>query len=524
MKKYSSLRYYDILFIVIEAVLILIAVISPLILTPVINSFLPKAGNAFTTRTKLECILFVLSVCSLLFSWYSSIRMKNPKLATNLVYTFIFTFMLAMNFTAPSIVDDYAQIPHYGISLASMREIFVILKDMWFGWGGRSVAHFFSYFCGMMGDTFFNFANTLMFCAYIALITSAFPKNTLYPFVVFFLFSLIWFYQPVFGQTMLWRAGACNYLWTTVIVLFFLRIIFQTTERNNAHKLLKTIGIVLLGILAGWSNENVTITCFLGLVVEYFIEWKIKKRKIGAYKIAGLCGWIVGMVMLFAAPGNYARLAVVNEGKGRGFISFVRQIAFVSYNMVHNMSTQIIVIIILGTLYTFLLIHQKTFSKEKLNIVKMVLLVVAFLASVYSLSFIAGGVATRAYTFSSTILYYLIVLLLSRIASCFSIDRTSIVVISIGEVILIILTLFSISMEIAYCVRYDYRNDVRVNDLLEQKSRGEKVIYLDKVNADHQYIPSFGLDDLHDDSEHWVNQGYSNFFGVGTVLPKPSKE
>ena len=59
---------------------------------------------------------------------------------------------------------------------------------------------------------------------------------------------------------------------------------------------------------------------------------------------------------------------------------------------------------------------------------------------------------------------------------------------------------------------------MRIQDLLSQKASGNDVIYLDQVEANRKYIPSYGLEDVTDDPGHFINAGYSTYFDAPTVL------
>lgn len=85
-------------------------------------------------------------------------------------------------------------------------------------------------------------------------------------------YALMWFALPDYGTTILWLSGAFNYLWVALIYLTFLlpyRFNYQAK-----HPRLMTIGMVILGFLAGGTNENTApLTVFIAFAFTLF-DWK----------------------------------------------------------------------------------------------------------------------------------------------------------------------------------------------------------------------------------------------------------
>ncbi|MFI3202132.1 MAG: DUF6056 family protein [Eubacteriales bacterium] len=46
--------------------------------------------------------------------------------------------------------------------------------------------------------------------------------------------ALVWLGTVEFGQTILWKTGAVNYLWATTVILFFLTI-FRVVRSSNMY-------------------------------------------------------------------------------------------------------------------------------------------------------------------------------------------------------------------------------------------------------------------------------------------------
>ena len=121
----------------------------------------------------------------------------------------------------------------------------------------------------------------------------------------------LWFLVPVFGQNCLWLIGSCNYLWTTTIILLFLLLIRKNYLKDSGFKI---IGMFILGIIAGWTNENTAFGLIVITLGTLIIEKReFKKRKILKYQLSGLIGSILGFIMLIIAPGNFVRSSTFDD-------------------------------------------------------------------------------------------------------------------------------------------------------------------------------------------------------------------
>lgn len=120
-----------------------------------------------------------------------------------------------------------------------------------------------------------------------------------------FIFLLYWISNPALGQTAFWIVGSANYLWTTLIVVFFIRMILKSkTAPHDSIK--KNTMFFTIGVLAGCSNENTSVTLvvmsFVILACYRHIDGKFDKKIVSAF-----AGAIAGCAILILAPGNFVR-------------------------------------------------------------------------------------------------------------------------------------------------------------------------------------------------------------------------
>lgn len=191
-------------------------------------------------------------------------------------------------------------------------DIFYSLKLHYMTWGGRMVAHFFAMFFLWVGKGWFDVVNAgmvvllLLAMQWIAMGGKVTAK--LSPFITALSFFCIWACNSNFGGTMLWVAGSCNYLWTSVFLLLFLIPYVRHYLTNGQVEYPYWFGPLwlVLGILAGNSNEN-TI-CWIGLSGGLYLLYAWKKKTLSAWMLWGLVGLGIGYFALMLAPGNVVRL------------------------------------------------------------------------------------------------------------------------------------------------------------------------------------------------------------------------
>jgi hypothetical protein len=231
-------------------------------------------------------------------------------------FSLLLIYFLLINFLTPLASDDfyYSMSVYRNTSLPeSLADIFIALLEQYIKWTGRIVANFIGMVFLLIGKPLFNIANALMFCLLIYLMFfHAFarkPKNQDITILVSLLL-LTWFMQPNIGETVFWLTGAANYLWTTVIILLFLlpyRLLLENRIilKENFDNISK---FCILGILAGWTNENTAFISILAIGLILIIKYSENKlRQLPKWFYSGLAGQIIGYMFLILAPGNIRR-------------------------------------------------------------------------------------------------------------------------------------------------------------------------------------------------------------------------
>ncbi|SDA79040.1 hypothetical protein SAMN02910368_02762 [Lachnospiraceae bacterium G11] len=216
------------------------------------------------------------------------------------------------------------------------------IKDVWqsqvwhfFNWGGRSIAHGQLQILLMWGETAANIANMLALTALIFLILkhanvvkTTLPQLSLAIAGFLIIFNINWY------QTLFWESGACNYLYMTTWILLFMYPYMKSLQNingslenshNNKPKLIEA-WILPLGLIAGWSNENMGPTAFLATLAIIIITKK-KTNKLIPWQIEGAITSLIGSALCILAPGNSVRVveaASTDTSKSLLWRAFIR--------------------------------------------------------------------------------------------------------------------------------------------------------------------------------------------------------
>lgn len=216
----------------------------------------------------------------------------------NIILFIIFISMLALNYLYPYISDDYTYMYKYDNfeRIKNISDIFLSMKDHYFLWGGRVLAHSLASVFLLIPKNIFNICNSIMYTIFIYMIYLIGRRNNKDNYnYLFIIHLLIWFINISFGEVTLWLTGSCNYLWTSVIILLFLYL-FHKENKN-------VIIFSILGILAGMCNENFSLSIIFVCIL--FVIFNKNYRNKNNY--IGIIFLIIGYLFLFLAPGNFIR-------------------------------------------------------------------------------------------------------------------------------------------------------------------------------------------------------------------------
>lgn len=224
----------------------------------------------------------------------------------------------------PFMMDDlwYSTLLSEDTPIASFSDI--VESQIWhyFNWGGRSMTHGILQLTLLLGEQaadLLNVAVTLLLAGAVCLVSD----NRRLP-AFWAVLGMMLGLNANWRMSMFWQAGAANYLYITLFILLFAHCylrelpdegsLFSGSDGQPSRKSLPwvTFWIIPLGLLTGWSNENMgPALWFLSLAV-ILLRWREKQRP-KLWMILGNLFCLSGCAFCILAPGNFVRSAQSGE-------------------------------------------------------------------------------------------------------------------------------------------------------------------------------------------------------------------
>lgn len=233
-------------------------------------------------------------------------------------FLLVFALMFVLNFYTPMYFDDFRYVYSWetGERISSVSQIFPSMKAHYYGMNGRIPVHFLAQLFLLLKPIVFDLINSFAFALFILLIcyyAIGSLKKISAPFY-FLAFLLVWICAPSFGESFLWLTGSSNYLFGPLIALSFLLPYIKFY--NNAFLIKKKWKLLLFslfyflwGILAGWTNENISLCVLIAQLL--FIGFSLAVNKsIKLWMISGVLGNLVGSILLFSSPSYSKRSSI----------------------------------------------------------------------------------------------------------------------------------------------------------------------------------------------------------------------
>lgn len=166
---------------------------------------------------------------------------------------------------------------------------------------------------GGIGKGYFNVINGVMFAVFIHLIIRNFGSGIKYRLqdavVISFIIVLLY---PGFSDCFLWMSGSCNYLWSAVAALLY----WDRFKVKNQSNVVQYIGLFVLGIMCGASNEAVAFPFVVGIGIYAGIHW----RDLQSIHYCMLIGLLAGILSLILCPALWKRVAIQESSQSLGSV------------------------------------------------------------------------------------------------------------------------------------------------------------------------------------------------------------
>lgn len=266
-----------------------------------------------------------------------------------------------------------------GKALSNISDI--IESQIWhyFHWGGRTVAHFLLQVTLLCGNDFANVTNVI--CTAILVLIICMCAGKIGSWNALFTTSLLVILNANWSQTLLWEAGFANYVYTTIFILFFLYQYLKVLEAPEQKGLQGiTLWIIPLGLIAGWTNENMGPALWVLTAGIIFYFYKTHK-KIHIWMIFGNITCLIGSVFMIVSPGNQERIAANYSDVTYGWkMSVFLRFNNMAYALFVYLLPTVLVLLIMTTCYCIAL----KLKLRKTDIVLMAGTILSFGAMILS--------------------------------------------------------------------------------------------------------------------------------------------
>ena len=411
----------------------------------------------------------------------------------------LFAFCFLMNLLSPLAADDFSYALSYvdGSKVKTLGEAVRSMAAHYRIHGGRVIVHFFATVFMMLPKPAFDACNALMTVLLVVLIAAHIrPGEPIRAGVPAVLFSACWFFLPVWGHTVFFLTGACNYLWPMVVTLAFLLWI---RVRGAVAGPAETAVAFFAGLLSGAQSEMASGACLLCVALMIGTAL-VRHRPVPGSMWMAFSGCLAGFVFLIAAPGNYVRL----DGGGYAIGNLVSLFLVYTRNFLLRCAA-------LGLPAAVMLLCGREFPLKREDLRFPALFLLCAAASNYAM-LLSGQYPPRAQFTYAVYLVLAFGALYAKILPGLLTD--TVLRVLAGFCVLIFLTHASGTLNDFGAVYLQDR--ARVESARAQQAAGITDIVVDPIDPRSAYS-SLSIGDLTEDPEHWINRGYRLYYGVPSV-------
>lgn len=451
--------------------------------------------------------------------------LKKQKIIFYCMILFSAILIFIFNIFTPMMTDDlfYAkEVSQAGSLWGLIRQEF----HQYMTWTGRSICHLILRCFLTMDKMVFNFANTLVFILLTLLIYWNIERRKKYDIRLYLLINLfLWLFGVVFRQTVLWETGACNYLWGTTIILSFVTVYHFGLKRVESikHPKLWTVGMPILGLLAGWCNENTSGGGILiVLIFLAFYLYGNNNRGSGArhqiglkiWMITGLAGQAAGFLIMILAPGNQGRRQVQEE-EHTGLLAIASRFQKITLAVRDNF----LPLLLIGLILFIILYYQKKDWRVICRDYKNgIIWSIVFIAICYAL-IMTPEPMPRAYFGAGIFLIIAVVQFFTDVSE----QETVFAVFKTGMVALLLtimaFTYIDSGANLARIFR-EYRE--REVYLTQKAAEGVEEVTVPMLRPDFETKYSDGYNsDISENPGYWVNVAYESYYGISRISGVP---
>lgn len=424
-----------------------------------------------------------------------------------------FSYMLFLNFNTPLIADDYVYTFIFGTStpVLSLADIVISQISYYMSWGGRVIAETLTQLFMFWGKDVFNIANSLCYIIFVLAIYFNAVGRRINPGMLLIVTILVWFFVPMFGQTIVWLTGSCNYLWCgTLILLAILPFRFYEEKQTNCLKSFWFAVIMSpLFFLSGITNENTAGGMILMMLLFCLLYYK-RKIRIPFFAYTGILFSVCGFLCMIFAPGNGLRVdnesAVAEVTTMVGSNPIITRFAYFAYNLYALMPLLIVAGIVLVLLFR---------ERGKTGMV---------VSGIFLFSAAASMIVMLAPPkFPPRAMFGLVAFMIISIV--YGLDHLKIRPKELRRLFVVpaFLVILYYVMSLGYvgvdAITVNRQYEARV--ALIQENKENSVIQVPAIVPLSSHNGMYGLKDVQMDPNHWVNRALADYYGVTNIILEP---
>ncbi|WP_286945416.1 DUF3329 domain-containing protein [Acetobacterium sp. UBA5834] len=437
---------------------------------------------------------------------------------TNLILFWVivavtFAYMVFLNSKTPLIADDFVYTFIFATStpVMSFGDIVTSQISYYMTWGGRVVAETLTQFFMFLGKDVFNVANSLCYIVFcLAVYFLAMGRRIRFELVLLTTI-LVWFFIPMFGQTVMWLTGSCNYLWCGTIILLAL-LPFRLYEEKQT-RLLNSIWFAVLMIplffTSGITNENTAGGMILIMLLYCGVNIK-RKIRIPAFAYTGLLFSIAGFLCMLFAPGNSLRVAnesaVAEVTMMVGSNPIITRLSYFAYNLYALMPLVILAAI------AFVMLRNE---KDRNAWVNFGIFTVAAAAAMFVM-LAPPKFPPRAMFGLAAFLIIAVVYAFGQLEMTEERIRKFVIIPGLAVLLFYIMSWGYVGID-AITVNKQYVARVQIIE----EHQNEALIQVPEIVPLSSHNGMYGLKDVQLDPNHWVNRALADYFGVPNIVRQP---
>ncbi|KAF5089487.1 hypothetical protein DSECCO2_27290 [anaerobic digester metagenome] len=437
---------------------------------------------------------------------------------TNLILFWVivavtFAYMVFLNSKTPLIADDFVYTFIFATStpVMSFGDIVTSQISYYMTWGGRVVAETLTQLFMFLGKDVFNVANSLCYIVFcLAVYFLAMGRRIRFELVLLTTI-LVWFFIPMFGQTVMWLTGSCNYLWCGTIILLAL-LPFRLYEEKQT-RVLNSIWFAVLMIplffTSGITNENTAGGMILIMLLYCGVNIK-RKIRIPAFAYTGLLFSIAGFLCMLFAPGNSLRVAnesaVAEVTMMVGSNPIITRLSYFAYNLYALMPLVILAAI------AFVMLRNE---KDRNAWVNFGIFTVAAAAAMFVM-LAPPKFPPRAMFGLAAFLIIAVVYAFGQLEMTEERIRKFVIIPGLAVLLFYIMSWGYVGID-AITVNKQYVARVQIIE----EHQNEALIQVPEIVPLSSHNGMYGLKDVQLDPNHWVNRALADYFGVPNIVRQP---